>query len=701
MINKFLKCLVCLSALFGSTPVFAEQILDWDAAYALADAKMKELSLSEKLQFTRGYSNFYFFGLPEKGIPPLYLSDATQGVHIRTNLPDTTLVKQLKRSTAFPCPIMLTATFNPTLAWQYAEAVGEECRAGGIEVLLGPGVNITKNSQCGRNFEYMGEDPFLSGVIASNYVKGIQSTGTAACLKHFICNETEFYRRRSNSVVDERALHEIYMVPFKAGIDAGAAYVMTAYNKVNGEWAGQSDFVIKDLLRGELGFKGSVMSDWTSVYDTEKMVKSGQNTEMPGRKTMIQDVIKLMQQGKLSEADIDAMIRPVLATGYAFGLYDREKYKPELLNNLGNHVRVASDVAAEGVVLLKNSGILPLQQGKKVLLTGKWLDCDPRASVLHHPSASAEVEGYDHVSLKDALGNLLGNNLSVIENPTDDELKSADVVILSAGTIDVESFERPFALPGSEEAFIKRAVTNNPNTVILVFSGSGIRMTGWNDDAAAVIYGWYPGQCGMTAIADILTGSVNPSGKLPLTIEREFKDSPAKNTMPQGAQFYNLSPRCYNEALITPYDINYEESVLVGYRWYDKKGIKPLYPFGHGLSYTTFQLTKPTVKIDKNGKIKLTVTIKNTGNMAGAEVVQIYTGEDTPTVLRPTKELKAFDKVKLAPGEKKVITFELNKQQLAFWNDKTHAWQVNPGNYTLSIGTSAADIAHQLPITIK
>jgi beta-glucosidase len=226
-------------------------------------------------------------------------------------------------------------------------------------------------------------------------------------------------------------------------------------------------------------------------------------------------------------------------------------------------------------------------------------------------------------------------------------------------------------------------------------------MTGWNDDAAALIYGWYPGQCGMTAIADILTGRANPSGKLPLTIEREFKDSPAKNTMPQGAQFYNLAPRCYNEALITPYNVYYKESVLVGYRWYDTKGIKPLYPFGFGLSYTTFELTKPAAKVDKNGKIRLTVTVKNTGSMTGAEVVQIYAGEDSPTVLRPQKELKAFDKVQLAPGEKKTVTFEIDKQQLAFWNDETHAWQLNPGDYTVSIGTSSADIAHRLHITLN
>ncbi|MDE7442853.1 MAG: glycosyl hydrolase, partial [Muribaculaceae bacterium] len=245
----------------------AQQVMSWDEAYSLADKKLKELTLDEKKGFMLGHSDFYFYGVPEKGIPYLYLSDASQGVHIRKNLTDTTLVKQLEKSTAFPAPIMLTATFNPALAYDYARSVGEECRAGGIEVLLGPGVNITKNAQNGRNYEYMGEDPYLSGLMASNYVKGMQSTGTAACLKHFIGNETEFYRRRSNSIIDERALHEVYMAPFRAGIDAGAAYVMTSYNRVNGEWAGQSTFVIDTLLRRDLGFRGSVMSDWRSVYD--------------------------------------------------------------------------------------------------------------------------------------------------------------------------------------------------------------------------------------------------------------------------------------------------------------------------------------------------------------------------------------------------------------------------------------------------
>ena len=269
------KTLLLLAAVAFAGSVSAQQKMSWEEAYKKADEVISKLTTEEKVRMTQGYSEFFFNGVPEKGIPYVYLSDATQGVHIRTNLPASSTLKQLEKSTAFPCPIMLSATFNPDLAYTYAKSVGEECRAGGVEVLLGPGINIYRDSQCGRNFEYFGEDPYLTSRMAEKYVAGMQSTGTAACMKHFVCNNLEFYRRRSNSVVDERAMHEIYLPGFKAGIDAGVATVMTSYNQVNGEWAGQSEYVIKDLLRGYLGFKGGIMTDWKSIYDWEKVIKSG------------------------------------------------------------------------------------------------------------------------------------------------------------------------------------------------------------------------------------------------------------------------------------------------------------------------------------------------------------------------------------------------------------------------------------------
>lgn len=698
MIRKIL--LSCAAGCLGLTAA-AQPVIDWDEAYRQADSLISGLTLDEKIHFMRGYSSFFFYGVPEKGIPYLYLSDATQGIHLRNNLPDRTMVRQLERSTAFPSPIMLASTFDPELAYRYAEAVGEECRAGGIEVLLGPGVNITRNAQCGRNFEYLGEDPCLASALTAAYVRGMQSTGTAACLKHFIGNETEFYRRRSNSLIDERALHEIYMPAFRAGIEAGAAYVMTSYNRLNGEWTGQDGRVIEDLLRRELGFRGCVMSDWRSVYDTEKIVRSGQNVEMPGRDEFFDEVRKLLDEGRITERDIERMIRPNLATALAFGLYGREKYAPELLDRFPAHARLACDVAARGAVLLKNDGILPLAPGRKILLTGRFVDQIPRTG--GSSSASAEVIGYDNVSLREALGAEFGDRVQVVEHPTREELAAADVVLVSAGTIDVESFERPFALPSAEERFIRMAVEANPRTVVLVNTGSGIRMSGWNDRAAAILYGWYPGQNGMTALAGILSGRINPSGKLPLTIEREFSDSPAAGTMPAGAEFYNKAPRAYNEQMIRLYDVDYAESVLVGYRWYETRGIRPLYPFGFGLSYTTFSLSKPRAAriFPEKEPLKVRVTLSNTGERDGAEVVQLYVSQRNPSVLRPVKELKAFRRVELAPGESREVTFDLGRECLAYWDDKAHDWRVDPGEYVLSLGTSSADVAFELPVEVK
>lgn len=695
---KNIKLIYTLLLLFFPFSIKGQQQVSWDDAYRQADEVISTLTLDEKLHFMRGYSEFFFYGVPEKGVPYIYHSDATGGVNIRRNLPDTTMVRPLERSTAFPCPLMLAATFNTELAGRYAVSVGEECRAGGIEILLGPGLNMARNSQCGRNFEYFGEDPYLTSAMTAAYVRGIQSTGTAACLKHFLCNETEFYRRRSNSVVDERALHEIYLPPFKAGIDAGVAYVMASYNQVNGEWAGQNAWLLKDILRGELGFRGCIMSDWSSVYDTEKVIRNGVNTEMPGRKEVVPEARRLLAEGRVTEKDIDRMIRPSIATGIAFGLYNREKYRPELLANYPQHERTVYDVAAEGIVLLRNNGILPLAKGRKILVTGRFLNEVPRTG--DNPAASAAVKGYSNVTLAEAMKREFGETVTIVEQPSREQLAAADVVLLSAGTIDMESFERPFALPKEEENFIRMAVEANPNTIVLVNSGSGIRMTGWNDKAAAVIYGWYPGQNGMTAIADVLSGDLNPSGKLPMTIEREFRDSPARNTMPKGAEFYHTAYRAYNERLVSVYDVNYDESVLVGYRWYDTKGIRPLYPFGFGLSYTTFELSKPAVR-QKDNTIKVRITLTNTGKREGAEVIQLYVTENNPTVLRPQKELKAFRKVSLAPGEKKVVELEMNRQDLAYWDTETHDWKVNDGGYTLSLGTSAADIRCTLPLEIK
>lgn len=688
--------------LFFAVSGFAQPRMSVVEAARQADSLLSKMTLDEKISMTRGYSRFFFNGIEHLGIPYIYLSDASQGVNMRHNLPDPTMVRQLEKSTAFPCPIMLAATFNPALAYDYARSIGEECRAGGVEVLLGPGLNIYRNSQCGRNFEYFGEDPFLTSRITENYVQGMQSTGTAACLKHFLANNTEFYRRRSNSILDERTMREIYLPGFEAGIAAGVAAgvacVMTSYNRINGEWAGQSKEVITDLLRGELGFEGLVMTDWNSVYDMQKLILSGQNVEMPGSWKEDITAQELLSQGKITEADIDAMIRPLIATCIRFGLYDRkgdEKYKPELLAKLPEHEAAAYRTSSEGIVLLRNDGLLPLKPGTKILAAGQFLDEIPRGA------GSAAVKGYNNVTLRQALEEQFGARVTFAEKPSKEQFAAADVVLISVGTLDAESIERPFALPSSAEKLVQQAVGANPRTVVLVNSGSGIRMTGWADKAAAILYGWYPGQNGFRAIAKVLAGELNPSGKLPITIEKEFADSPAKGTIPPDGQFYN---ECRNERLIQLYDIPYTEGVLVGYRWYDTKGIEPLFPFGHGLSYTTFELSKPRLSakaIADGEKVKISVRLTNTGTLPGAEVVQLYVSEKNPAVIRPVKELKGFRKTELTPGASQVVEFEIAYRDLAYWCDLTHAWRVNPGDFEILLGTSSADIRHTLPLIAK
>ena len=703
------KLILAVVALMACSAAFAQPVMSYEQAEAKANEILKSLTLEEKLSMTQGHNRFFFPGVPEKGLPYIYTTDASMGVKNKQHLHDAGEVILAERTTQFPAFIMLAATFNPDLAYKYGHAVGEEARMAGAGVILGPGMNIYRNARCGRNFEYLGEDPHLAASIIYDYVTGMQSTGTLACAKHFLGNQTEFYRRRSNSIIDERAIMEIYTPAFKAAIDAGVATVMTAYNQLNGEWAGESKYVITDLLRGTLGFKGMVMSDWNSIYNWKNVILSGQNLDMPGEDMFYikKKPADLVAEGVVTEKDIENMIRPTIATCIRWGLYDRynsgKQYDKSLEAKLPAHLEISYQTAAEGAVLLRNNGILPLATTKRVLVVGKWFDSVP------HGGGAARVTGYDHHPLRQVLTDAFGGNVKFVEKPTAAELKAAEVVLCVTGTYDSESTERPFEMEKKDEKLVRLAVESNPNTIVLVHSGSAINMTAWADKCAALLYGWYPGQNGLEAICDIIVGKVNPSGKLPMTIERDFADSPAVNSVPEG---FNLAKAKGNpnEKAFHPwtYDVHYDESVLVGYRWYEKKNLKTLFPFGYGLSYTTFELAKP--KILSKGKVKtltdeaplkVAIEVNNTGAVAGAEVVQLYIAEKNPTVLRPNKELKAFSKVAVEPGKKAVVTFEVDKKMCSYWCDKNHAWTANAGEYEILIGTSSADIVAVLPFVVK
>jgi beta-glucosidase len=664
------------------------QPLSYEEASSKADSVLALMTLDEKIAYVGGDKSFFIRSNERLNLPEIYFADATQGIHIRQDFRGIDLSSyQPKKSTAFPCPILLASTWNKELAYQYAKSIGEECRASNIGVLLGPGMNLYRISQCGRNFEYFGEDPFLAAGMIENYVKGLQSTGTVATLKHFVANNTDFYRRKSNSIVDERTLHEVYMFAFKAGIDAGAKAVMTAYNLVNGEWCGQSEYLISNLLRNQLGFKWLVMTDWWSVYDGVKVAKSGQDLEMP-YVIALENGKQLLKAGKIQEADIDRMVKSILTTCFAMKLYER-KVDSAYYKTFPDHVRTALQTAREGIVLLENkNNILPIGKNvKNILLTGSYVE------EIVSGGGAAKVEGYDNITMLQAIEDEFGSRVRFLREPTIDEIKSADVILCNIGTADSEGWDRPFTLPDDQEDKVKLCVDNNPNTIIIVTSGSGIKMTNWNDKAAAILYCWYAGQIGNVAIAEILTGKTNPSGKLPITIEKDFKDSPGYGYT-RGEDLYD-GWNGEGEKVHPVYDINYDEGVLIGYRWYETKDIKPLYPFGYGLSYTSFEYGDVTVskeQFNENEEIEVTVKIKNTGDLAGAEIVQIYIEDIKSRVDRPIKELKGFNKIHLKANESKEVKFLLNNKDFSFWNPTTKDWFAEKGVFRIHIGASSSDI---------
>ena len=670
----------------------------YDDAKIQALEILNQMTIDEKISIIGGYNMFYTKGFEKFNIPALYLSDATQGVNIRPELPN-----QLEKSVAFPSPIALTSTWNTELSNIYAKSIGEECRAGEIAILLGPGMNIYRISQNGRNFEYFGEDPYLAARMVENYVVGMQETGTIATLKHFIANNTDYKRRTSNSIVDDRALREIYMPAFEAGVNAGAMAVMTSYNLVNGEYAGQSKDVITGLLREDLGFKWLVMSDWWSVWDAEKVIKSGLDLDMPGEpREEYPDYTKndefflrssaksLLEKGKVEEADIDSMVTNILTTQIAMGLLERPIKDTRYFENFDDHIEVALQTARESMVLLKNDNVLPISKSAdiSILLTGEYSDKIPCGG------GAAEVKGYDNVTMLAALKEMYGDKVIYVENPDNQAIKNADYVIYSAGTFDSEGWDKSFDFPETVNKDIKNIASLNKNTIVAISSGSGMNMTEWNDDIAGLIYSWYPGQIGFKAFAEIVAGITNPSGKLPITIEKTFKDSPGSDYIPEGKELYTgwQEDHVITDPII---DVKYDEGIFVGYRWYESKNIEPLYAFGFGLSYTSYEYSNLKIEqksIKAGASVNFKIDIKNNGTIDGQEIVQIYVRDVASFVERPLKELKDFQKIQLNAGAKKTLHFTLTERDFAFWDVKTENWVVEPGQFEILVGAASNKI---------
>jgi beta-glucosidase len=489
--------------------------------------------------------------------------------------------------------------------------------------------------------------------------------------------------------------------------------VMTSYNKVNGEYYAQSQYVIGKLLRKDLGFRGLVMSDWWSTWDPVKTMKSGLDLEMPGKaadnnpvfKTLgdifvIDAVPKLLKEGKVSEDDINRMAKNIIRTCVSMGLYDRPVKDEKYLENYPEHEKLALQTAREAIVLLRNeNNILPIdpKSKKRILLTGDY------AEKIARGLGSAEVLGYNNVSLVDALKTEFAGYVSFEKQPTDETIKNADIILLSVGTDDSEGWDKSFSLPADKEEQIQHIAKLNKKTVVLVNTGGGIKMTNWNTKVAAILYCWYAGQNGYTALAGILSGKINPSGKLPITIEKKFEDSPGYPYIPAGAKSYVGWDGDWDMTFPIN-NLNYKEGVFIGYRWYEAKKIQPLYHFGFGLSYTKFafgELKLSSAKLEKGENLTVEVTIKNTGSVAGAEITQLYVHDIKASVERPEKELKGFRKVFLNPGESKTVQITLTPKEFSFWDVNKNDWNAEPGEFTIMIGSASNDIKKTAKVVLN
>jgi beta-glucosidase len=643
-------------------------------------------------------------GFPRLGIPPVVFSDASAGI----NNGPAPVNRRHPQSLAYPCLLLLAATWNPQLAEDYARSIGEECRAGGTHILLAPSVNFYRVSVCGRNWEYPGEDPHLAGCMTAAYVRGVQSTGTAATLKVLVGNEIEFNRRGTNSIIDERTLQEVYLEPFRAGINAGALAIMTAYNQLNGEWAGQCKYVNTTLLREQLGFQWISMTDWIGTYDGVKLAQSGTDLEMPGGWALKKDRAKIF-----GRPEIDRMALTVLKTCIYGGYYEANYTRPELLERRPQWERTALHTNHEGIILLKNDGVLPLsaaQTGKTILITGNNAAREELSG-----GGSGHVKGYNLKTYLQATNeNFAGAKIVHEAKPTDEQIRTADLVLLFPGFSqkhlraerptghEGEGNDRTFAL--LEDELVTRCVVLNPKTIVCVTAGGGVQMD-WADKAAAIVHCLYGGQTGPDALMDILAGKENPSGRLPFTIERRLEDSPAHDVIAlkpnrsrpyPAADFPDLVKGNFfasdDKTQFYVCDVDYREGVFIGHRWFESKNFPVRYPFGHGLTYTTFVYEDLKVKASDNQTVNLSFTLKNTGSRPGAEVAQVYVSPRQCSVLRPPQELKGFEKVELKSGQSRRVELTLDAQAFRFWHPEKKTWVVEPGEFEIRVGASSADI---------
>ncbi|MFA6173747.1 MAG: glycoside hydrolase family 3 N-terminal domain-containing protein [Kiritimatiellales bacterium] len=662
---------------------------------------LRRMTVREKIGMVSGFNYFFFSGMERFGFAPVLLSDATSGLRLNPEVERE--YSSISQSTSFPLAAALAATWQPELAFGMGKAIGEECRAAGTGIVLGPGVNMHRTSTCGRNFEYLAEDPYLAGRLAVEYIKGVQSQKVIAAIKHFIANNNEFVRHNCNAVIDERTLHEIYLPAFAAAVQEGnVRAVMSSYNWLNGEKCGENKALLTDILRSELGYTGMVMSDWGGTEDMSKILGSGQNVVMPLLKNLGEQIrSRLAKDPAGTEKQLDAMIAPTLRVLFEMGIWDRIPADPAFKKTFDGHKTVARTIGESAITLLKNDQVLPLVRGQTILITG-----DLRA-VTNSSSGggSGYVRGYDHINFYAGLKAVFGSAVTLDANPSDEIVAKADRILYFFNMGDTETADRPFDLPENINRQIEALAAKNPNVIVVASSGTAFG-TPWLDSVKGLVHGYFLGQEYGEAMANVLSGKVSPSGKLPFTMEKSFADSPAYGyNLIDGKPWWSEWREMPSPGVkIKIIDVPYSEGVFTGYRWYEAKKKPVNFPFGFGLSYTTFVISDLKVSagtITKETPITVSVTVKNTGEVPGAEVVQLYVHDEEASVERPYRELKGFRKIFLQPGESKTVTMSLDWKALAFWDVKTHTWLAEPGAFTLLAGNSSWNVQCQTRIDCK
>lgn len=697
---------------------------------------IKAMTLAEKAHFVigTGYPGpngvaGATYAIPRLGIPSLIFTDGPAGVRIGgpgSGAPP-------RYATAFPIPSMLSATWEPNQMTKVAKAMSKEAREYGIDFLLAPGVNIQRDPLGGRNFEYYSEDPFQAGTMATAFINGIQSMGVGATIKHFAANNQETNRTKYNAVIDERTLREIYLPAFEMAVKLAKPWtVMSSYNAVNGVFSTQNKYLLTDILRNEWGFNGFVMSDWWAVKDPIAALKAGNDLIMPGvykgpspMPSMIKElytiasaplpdfIIKAVQNGSIKERTLDSRVRNILRvmvkTPTFKGEYKDVDYTRKTTTNkktADESARIAREAAAEGMVLLKNKDhALPFKSGNRIAVVGKNAVVNPAKNkfgiiIGGGGSSKVNVESKNIVSLIQGLKNA---HYTVVDSINGKKLeeglspraaaylaRNTDIGLISIGRVSTEGADRPNMNMKREEVELIEELSNayhavGKRLVVVLNIGAPIEIASWRDYADAILLAWQPGQEGGNAIADVLSGNVNPSGKLPVTFPVKYSDVPSYGNFP-GNTYTNL--------------VHYAEGLYVGYRYYDTKSVKPAYPFGHGLSYTNFiyknlKLSSTEVDLNKNEPLKISVDVSNSGEISGKEVIQLYIRAEHSKLDRPYKELKGFKKISLKPGQTHTATFVVEKRAVSIYNDLLKKWIAEPGLYKVFIGSSSSDIRQQ------